>query len=231
MHFFRSTESKLRARLIGALAVGLGIGPLPSAEPTNAIAPATPAVTNTVTNTVTSPATNSVKQAEAVRPAVLGRDFNAYQLVAQRNIFNPNRTRRSGRSGGDAEKPAPRIEVIALSGTMSYPRGTFAFFDSSSSEFKKALQSGGMIAGYTVKEIKQDHVTLEKESAALELKVGQQLKREAEGAWEVTSGSSFTSSPSNGSSGGTTSSSSGSGEGPSEVLKRLLEQRKKENNP
>ena len=119
MHFFRSTESKLRARLIGALAVGLGIGPLPSAEPTNAIAPATPAVTNTVT----SPATNSVKQAEAVRPAVLGRDFSAYQLVAQRNIFNPNRTRRSGRSGGDAEKPAPRIEVIALSGTMSYPRG------------------------------------------------------------------------------------------------------------
>ena len=167
----------------------------------------------------------------AAGPVALGREFSAYQLVAQRNIFNPNRSRRSSRSGGDSEKPAPRVDVIALSGTMSYTRGTFAFFDSSSSDFKKVLKPGEAIAGYTVKEIAQNHVQLEKESALFELKVGQQLRREEEGAWAVISSASITTSQNSTPTEDSASASANSGEGPSEALKRLLEQRKKENNP
>lgn len=205
------------SRLLGAMTLCLGLARLPAAEP--AAAPATPA------------ATNKVKMAEAAGPVALGREFTAYQLVAQRNIFNPNRSRRSSRSGGDSEKPAPRVDVIALSGTMSYTRGTFAFFDSSSSEFKKVLKPGEAIAGYTVKEIAQNHVQLEKESALFELKVGQQLRREEEGAWAVISSASITTSQNSTPTEDSASASANSGEGPSEALKRLLEQRKKENNP
>lgn len=205
------------SRLLGAMTLCLGLARLPAAEP--AAAPATPA------------ATNEVKVAEAAGPVALGRDFTAYQLVAQRNIFNPFRSRRTSGSDGDADKPAPRVEIIALSGTMSYPKGTFAFFDSANADFKKVLKAGEAIAGYTVKEIAPSHIQLEKESVLLELKVGQQLRREEEGAWEVTTGSSFSSSSSSGASGSSSSSASASGEGPSDALKRLLEQRKKENNP
>lgn len=217
MNRHRSNDCARLSRLLGAMTLCLGLARLPAAEP--AAAPATPAVTN------------EVKVAEAAGPVALGREFTAYQLVAQRNIFNPNRSRRSSRSGGDSEKPAPRVDVIALSGTMSYTRGTFAFFDSSSSEFKKVLKPGEAIAGYTVKEIAQNHVQLEKESALFELKVGQQLRREEEGAWAVISSASITSSQNSTPTEGSAGASANSGEGPSEALKRLLEQRKKENNP
>ena len=226
MNRHRSKLSAGRSWLLGALTLALGLGCLPAAEP---------AATNLTTSaTDTTTATNAVQVAESAAPtapAALGRDFASFQLVAQRNIFNPFRSRRTSGSDGDADKPAPRVEIIALSGTMSYPKGTFAFFDSANADFKKVLKAGEAIAGYTVKEIAPSHIQLEKESVLLELKVGQQLRREEEGAWEVTTGSSFSSSSSSGASGSSSSSASASGEGPSDALKRLLEQRKKENNP
>ncbi len=226
MNRHRSKLSAGRSWLLAVLPLAIGLGCLPAAEPaaTNLTASATDPTT----------ATNAVKEAESAAPtapAALGRDFASFQLVAQRNIFNPFRSRRISGSDGDAEKPAPRVEVIALSGTMSYAKGTFAFFDSANADFKKVLIAGETIAGYTVKEIAPNQIKLEKESALLELKVGQQLRREEEGAWEITTGSSFSSNSSSGASGSSSGSSSASGEGPSDALKRLLEQRKKENNP
>jgi len=193
-----------------------------------------------------------IGQPDVVAPP-LGRDYQSFQLINDRNIFNPNRTRRSRYDEDEPEKPkAPKIEVVALTGTLSYAQGTVAFFDSTSSEFRKAAKVGDQIAGYALKEITQSQVALERESQLLQLKVGQQLRRQDEGAWEVTSdavipGGSTTSSRSsrrdsserssrreetvNAAPSESANAASSSGEGPSEALKRLLEQRKKEQSP
>lgn len=164
--------------------------------------------------------------------------YQDFKLIRERNIFDPNRTRRPRPGEAAPERPrAPKIEVISLTGTMSYAKGTFAFFDSSVGDFRKTAKAGDQIAGYTVRGIGQHHVALEREGQSLELKVGQQLRREEAGEWEVTSGVPLTASPasSNRSSGGGSTTADGSsateptsGEGPSEALKRLLEQRRKE---
>lgn len=193
----------------------------------------------------------------AVEPGAatpLGRTYQDFQAINDRNIFNPNRTRRSRYAEAEEEKPKePKIEVVALTGTLSYAKGTVAFFDSASSEFRKTVKVGDQIAGYRLKEIAQSQVALERESQLVQLKVGQQLRRQDEGPWEVTSDAAINSGSGNGgrssSRSGSSSSrssrreesggvatttvtpaavASSSGEGPSEALKRLLEQRKKE---
>lgn len=191
--------------------------------------------------------------AEPAAATPLGRTYQDFQAINDRNIFNPNRTRRSRYAEVEEEKPKePKIEVVALTGTLSYAKGTVAFFDSASSEFRKAAKVGDQIAGYLLKEIAQSQVALERESQLVQLKVGQQLRRQDEGPWEVTSDAVINSGSNNGgrsSRSGSSSSraarrdeggeaattaatptpgASSSGEGPSEALKRLLEQRKKE---
>jgi hypothetical protein len=218
-------QHRLTLKLIGglrpalaALATGLGVAwlvtPLTAAEPATR-----------------EPA------AVTARPT----SYEDFKLLRERNIFDPNRTRRARPGEAEIERPrAPKIEVISLTGTMSYAKGTFAFFDSSVGDFRKTVKAGDPIAGYTVRGIGQHHVTLERAGRMLELKVGQQLRREEAGEWEVTSGVGFTASATssgrssrNGStptneSTATTPAETSSGEGPSEALKRLLEQRRKE---
>jgi hypothetical protein len=46
-----------------------------------------------------------------------------------------------------------RTDVFGLVGTMSYEKGYFAFFDGSSSDYRKATQPSETIADYNVKEV------------------------------------------------------------------------------
>ncbi len=197
-------------------------------------------------------------------PAPLGREYADFRIVTDRNIFDPSRTARSRDRRAEPEKPRePKIDVVALTGTLSYEKGSIAFFDSTASEFRKAAKIGDQIAGYLVKEIAQTQVALERESELLALKVGQQLRRQDEGAWEITTGAVISKNattsgrssriapssarPAEGSPGldsgepaaegvdsneeeadDRSESGASPGEGPSEVLKRLLEQRRKE---
>jgi len=191
-------------------------------------------------------ATNEVK-ADVSAPVESPKhtnDLATFQMIADRNIFNPNRTRRSRSGASETEKPrVPVSDVIALSGTIIYAKGNYAFFDSSASKFRKAAKIGDQIAGYTLKEVQQTHVALQRGQESLNLKIGEQLRREDEGAWQVTSDVTFTSSdngsqtttasdpaaePSSDKSNSTSPTPSGASEGPSEALKRLLEKRKKE---
>src|SRR4029078_13718644 len=89
---------------------------------------------------------------------------------------------------------APRVESFALVGTMSYSKGTFAFFDGSSSQFRKTLKVGDSIGAYQVKDVAPSHVKLTGDKQELELQVGQQLRREDEGEWKISARSGDTSS-------------------------------------
>src|SRR5205085_7839701 len=86
-------------------------------------------------------------------------DFQAFKILTERNIFDPNR---SSDSGPRSEpRKAARVESFALVGTLSYEKGNFAFFDGSGSAYRKALKTGDTIAGYKIAEITAAGVKLE----------------------------------------------------------------------
>jgi hypothetical protein len=110
-------------------------------------------------------------------------DESAFRIVPQRNIFNANRS-----GGGQVRGPSRRpssVEYFCLVGTMDYEKGTFAFFEGSSSQFTKVMKPSEVIAGHKLVEISADGVKLEADSKKIELPVGSQMRREDEGAWQV----------------------------------------------
>ena len=109
-------------------------------------------------------------------------DYSAFKVIVDRNIFDPNRYPR--RAGEPRVRPTPRtVDSLTLVGTMSYEKGSFAFFDGTSSEYKKALKLTDVIAGYKVTNIAPNSVKLAAGTNELELRVGMQLRREEDGPW------------------------------------------------
>lgn len=109
--------------------------------------------------------------------------FDAFRLIGDRNIFNPNRMSRSSRDAKD-QKP-PRIDTISFVGTMQYEKGLFAFFDSPDSKYRKALHEGEDLAEFKVKRITADHVQLTRDTREISLKMAEQLRRAKGGDWTV----------------------------------------------
>jgi hypothetical protein len=203
------------------------------AEETNGV-PATN-VSQAATNVVQA-TTNAVAQASAPETDVVS--FDEFKIITQRNIFDPNRSA-PGQRRRDQDRPKPtRIDYMNLVGAMSYENGRIAFFDGSSSEYRKSVKPGDSIAGYKVATVTASKVTLESGEKKVELPVGGQLKRVDEGEWQVnqspesfaSAGGSSTASSSTASSTstGSGSQSGGSADEPSEALKRLLERRRNE---
>jgi hypothetical protein len=179
--------------------------------------------------------------AETNQPAVLDSKALA-RRVAERNIFDPDRQPRT--RGESRPTPKPVVAVAAdapemgLVGVMTFPKGTFAFFDGNAAEYRKTLQLQALIAGHTVTVITPQSVTLsESNRPPVLLKVGQRLRKDAEGVWKLVAGGSgeaFTrSGGSAGAGSGAVSSSSATSTtedppGSDEILKRLLKKREQE---
>jgi hypothetical protein len=155
-------------------------------------------------------------------------DFSSFQLIVRRNIFNPNRY-------GDSSyhAPAPETPTFSLAGTMSYRKGMFAFFDGTSSDYRKALQEGGTIAGYKVTKITFDGVQLQGPGKPIDMKVGAAMRRDGDswrlnepGEWNSSGGSETeTESPAPGESPAAAPPSANES---NDVLKRLMEKREQE---
>ena len=174
--------------------------------------------------------------------------FDAFRLVIDRNIFDPNRV---PRRPGFRRTNAPAADSFSLVGTMSYGKGTFAVFDGSSAEYRKVLKTSGKIADYKLTEITDRRVKLASGTNIVEMTVGTQLRREEEGAWTfVAQAGSYSSGGGPDRSGGpggpgrrpggfgdfggnqaSSGSSAGTGTPDPDVLKRLMERRAKEMNP
>jgi hypothetical protein len=115
-----------------------------------------------------------------------GPNFSSFSIITRRNIFDPNRS--PGYVRPDRTYASrPTVDSLNLVGTMSYPKGKFAFFDGSSSQYKKVLEPGAAIAGYTVKDITATAVTLAANGKEFEMKVGAQLRNEAGAGWRMSS--------------------------------------------
>jgi len=151
--------------------------------------------------------------------------FSTFKIIADRNIFDPNRTAR--RRGGPAQ-PKPVAESLSLVGIMSYEKGTFAFFDGTSSSYKKALKSSDTIAGYKLTNIGPNSVTLLAGTNQVEMRVGSQLRREEEGPWLLASQSESYAASASSSSSTSARTDSAAGGDANEILKRLRQRKEQE---
>jgi len=213
---------------------------------TIALAPLTRAADST--NTVAVGETVAITN-QAPAPAISGtngvvvstnapvdpRSLEAFKIVFERNIFDPNRRPRTIRSGGaptDIPKPV-RTESFTLLGAMSYSKGAFAFFEGTKSEYRKSVKAGDTIADYKVASVTSTNVALELGDKKVELPVGSQMRKRGEEPWELNSRIDATAATTSDSSSSTTDStsksdSSPSTEGVSDVVKRLMEKRNRE---
>ncbi|MGH7940936.1 MAG: hypothetical protein ACREE6_04790 [Limisphaerales bacterium] len=158
-------------------------------------------------------------------------DFSSFQIIVDRNIFNPDRY-----GNGPRHHEKPGVPWFSLAGTMSYRKGMFAFFDGAGDAYRKALEQGGKIAGYTVRKISFDGVQLESSGKTTEMNVGTAMRLEG-GAWELSAPGDW---------GEMTATGSGTGSGPAnetpeapaaslpasgeqnDILKKLMEQRQQQ---
>jgi hypothetical protein len=115
--------------------------------------------------------------------------FEAFSLIFERNIFNPDRSPR-----GNEELPEPfetqsqpvETESLVLLGTISYEKGSFGFFGGSRSEYRKTVPVDATIAGFQVTRVGPQSVRLESDGHVLELPVGRQISRKAdEEEWKI----------------------------------------------
>ena len=132
-------------------------------------------------------------------------------------------------------RPKPKnVDSLTLVGTMSYEKGTFAFFDGTSSDYKKALKLTDAIAGYRVTNIAPNSVKLASGTNELELSVGAQLRREEDGPWLLASqAGTYAATPASTSTNAaanptTTGSDATSGGADDDRLKKLMQRREKE---
>jgi len=152
-------------------------------------------------------------------------DFSSFQVISERNIFNPSRT---GRHRGRG-RHEPAADAFSLVGTMHYAKGTFAFFDGTTSEYRKAVENAGTIAGYKVTDITPTSVKLASGDKQLTMKMGTQMRREEKGAWQLVATSELpadtteTVDSASAEPAGNDSSTEGN-----DVLKRLMQRREQE---
>lgn len=128
----------------------------------------------------------AAKAAPAPSPAA---SFEAFKNVPDRNIFNTRRF--AGRTSDAPTAPAapprrdPVVETFSLLGTLDYPKGPVAFFEGSSSGYRKAVQVDESIGGCKVTAIESALVRLEANGKPVELKVGYMMRREDQGEWKT----------------------------------------------
>ena len=170
--------------------------------------------------------------------APVQRDFPSFRIIAERNIFNTTRSGRSTAAAAPREtRRAARTDSFTLVGTMDYAKGSVAFFDGSDADYRKALKSEASIAGYQLVKILPDAVELARGSNTVHLRIGAQMRREDGGEWRAADPMTLADSARPNSPAGDTtegdsasepSGGGGVGDGESEVLKRLMQQREKE---
>jgi len=176
------------------------------------------------------------------------QDYDKFsRFIADRNIFDPNRQPHyyNGHSTYHPRTTRSRgIPGIQLVGTMSYEKGMFAFFSGNNEDLNAVEQTGGKIQGYTITQITPDSVSLQAadEKEPHKLKIGDGLRQE-NGKWIFADASDLPSMDTASSTAESSNSSSNTGSAtttstpstpPSaseqnDTLKRLMQQREKEN--
>ena len=114
-------------------------------------------------------------------------DYSEFKIIPDRNIFNPKRSpgRTYNQTPRDtARRTYTRSESFALVGTMSYAKGPYAFFESSTTQYRKVVSANDKIADCKVLLVDPNFVKLEVGTNIVDLPVGKQMQRQ-DGTWRV----------------------------------------------
>src|SRR5207247_9650775 len=123
-------------------------------------------------------------------------DYQSFRIVSERNIFNPNRSGRGSDSRNYTRREPDRrgrsSPAFGLIGTMSYEKGPFAFFDGTSSDYRRVLQPEDSIAGFKIAEVAPTYVILQGNGKEVHLEVGGRMTKQQENEWTLSAkGESF----------------------------------------
>jgi hypothetical protein len=105
-----------------------------------------------------------------------------FQISAERNMSAPQS---AGRPAETEAPSKPTFDSLVLTGTMSYEKGRFAFFDGSNPYLRRVLKVGETIGSCVLTEIAFEQVKLKAGELELELPVGRCLLREKAGQWKL----------------------------------------------
>ena len=109
--------------------------------------------------------------------------LEAFALVTERNIFNPNRTARTRAT--PEEKPV-RTEEFALVGVIGFGASTAAVFHSADPRLSGEAAAGGRWADFTVVAVSPSGVELRAGDRSYSLAVAQRLTRVEGGEWTAS---------------------------------------------
>lgn len=118
----------------------------------------------------------------AVATAPAG-NLEAFALLTERNIFNPNRTARTRTA--PEEKPV-RTEEVALVGVVGFGQSTAAVFHSADPRLKGEAGPGGRLGEFTVVAVSPSAVELRAGERTFTLAVAQRLTRTEGGEWTAS---------------------------------------------
>jgi hypothetical protein len=158
-------------------------------------------------------------------------NYSSFQIILDRNIFDPNRYAHASHSRGrSVSRSAP---YFALVGTLSSRNGMLAFFDGNDSDYRKVLSPDGVIAGYKVAEITLHGVKLASTNKPVVMKVGAQMRQEGKGEWQLAESAELPATTAGNAVPATDETpsatpASGSANEPNDVLKKLMQQREQE---
>ena len=145
--------------------------------------------------------------------------LEAFALVTERNIFNPNRTART--RAAPEEKPV-RTEEVALVGVIGFGASTAAVFHSADPRLRGEAAAGGQLADFTVVAVSPAGVELRAGERTYSLAVAQRLTRVEGGEWTASAA------PAPEARSRTEAAPVEVPANASEVLKRLMKQREKQ---
>jgi hypothetical protein len=162
-------------------------------------------------------------------------DFKDFKIVANRNIFDSERT--PSQEGDPRPRAVPKDppEEFRLVGVMISGKNSTAFFDGSRSDYKGQWKRGDIIAGFKIRIIRTSGLLLEKDSRRMVMTVASVMKKNDQNGWELSKSATHVSkSPEPASSspqdakGGVKVEVKGSEASGSDILKKLIERRRQE---
>jgi hypothetical protein len=123
------------------------------------------------------PARSAVPPAATATKAVSPADsFEAFRIIAEKNIFNPNRV---GLTRATTEAKPPLV------GTVEFGGKRVALFESAEVAFRKTVAEGETLGEFTVRRVGNEGVDLVRGDQVLALRVAQRLRRPEGADWSV----------------------------------------------
>lgn len=109
-------------------------------------------------------------------------DYNSFDLISTRNMFDPSRSPRRR----ETPQRQSQVDSFTLTGAISSDKGRYAMFESSSSAYHKTLKPSDTIAGYTIVDVSTNFVKLAASSNQfITMYIGNQMRRRDGGPWAL----------------------------------------------